>query len=41
MSTNNIQFDDKIECTHSNRLDDAIQKSTHNIQFNDKIRKFP
>ena len=28
-----------VECTHLNRLDEAILMSTHNIQFHDKIRK--
>ena len=28
-----------VECTHSNRLNEAILMSTHNIQFHDKIRK--
>ena len=28
-----------VECTHKNRLDEAILMSTHNIQFHDKIRK--
>ena len=30
-----------VECTHLNRLGEAILMSTHNIQFHDKIRKFP
>ena len=28
-----------VECTHENRLDEAILTSTHNIKFHDKIRK--
>ena len=28
-----------VECTHWNRLDEAILMRTHNIQFHDKIRK--
>ena len=27
-----------VECTHENRLDEAILMSTHNIQFHDKIK---
>ena len=27
------------ECTHKNRLDDAILMNTHNIQFHYKVRK--
>ena len=30
-----------IQCTHLNRLDEAILMSTLNIQFHDKIRKSP
>ena len=30
-----------VECSHYNRLDEAILISRHNIQFRDKIRKFP
>ena len=30
-----------VECTHYNRLDEAILMNTLNIQFHDKIRKFP
>ena len=28
-----------FECTHQNRLSEAILMSTHNIQFHDEIRK--
>ena len=29
-----------VDCTHLNRLDEAILMNTYNIQFHDKIRKF-
>ena len=29
-----------VECTHKNRLDEAILMSTPNIQFHDEIRKY-
>ena len=30
-----------VDCTHKNRLDEAILMSTYNIQFRVKVRTFP
>ena len=35
----NFLYNNCMEYTHKNHLDEAFLMSTHNIQFHDKIRK--